>query len=54
MDVGAGDRITTLIIPFGKELNQSKDGGQEDDGDQDDQQVDSYIKVHISSAISIG
>ena len=36
------------------ELNQSRDVGQDDDGDQDDQQVDSYIEVHISSAISIG
>ena len=36
------------------ELNQSRDVGQDDDGDQDDQQVDSYIKVRISSAISIG
>ena len=25
MDVGPGDRDTTLLIPFGKELNQSKD-----------------------------
>ena len=37
------------------ELNQSRDnGGHDDDGDQDDQQVDSHFKVHISSAISIG
>ena len=37
------------------ELNQSRDnGGQDDDRDQDDQQVDSYIKVHISSANSLG
>ena len=37
------------------ELNQSRDnGGQDDDGDQDDQQVDSYIKVYISSANSLG
>ena len=38
------------------ELNQSIDNvGQDDDGDQDDQQVDSlYIKVYISSANSLG
>ena len=37
------------------ELNQPREnGGQDDDGDQDDQQVDSYIKVHISSANSLG
>ena len=37
------------------ELNQSRDnGGPDNDGDQDDQQVDLYIKVHISSANSLG
>ena len=36
------------------ELNQSRDVGQDDDGDQDDQQVDSNIKVLISSANILG
>ena len=36
------------------ELNQSRDVGQDDDGDQDEQQVDSYIEEHISSANSLG
>ena len=37
------------------ELNQSRDnGGLDDDGDQDDQQVDSYIKVDINSAYNLG